>query len=267
MQDDERIDRGDAHELFNAGVLSRIGPHRMNVKLARALARRGIASLRFDLLGHGDSRGGDAAGNLKPRATMDIIAAMDQLQRDFGINRYAVLGICSGAVNAFAAAHVDPRIVGLMMFDGHWYRSRWTLPVRHWKRLRSLSAYEIAAKLWNRATGSRPSAPPVAAELFDARSPQANPPRAKFAASLHALVTRGVVAHFVYSGSVLDFYSYANQFRDTFGKEPFFPKVQCHFRPNIDHTFVSLESQRRMIELVENWIDVVRDRYMPTCGR
>jgi hypothetical protein len=63
---------------------------------------------------------------------------------------------------------------------------------------------------------------------------------------------------------VLDFYSYANQFRDTFGKERFFPAVRCHFRPDIDHTFVSLESQRNTIELVSAWIDGVREA---TCRR
>ena len=34
--------------LFNAGVVHRIGPHRLNVKLARALAARGFTALRMD---------------------------------------------------------------------------------------------------------------------------------------------------------------------------------------------------------------------------
>lgn len=246
--------------MFNAGVLSRIGPHRISVKLARALTARGVTSLRFDLSGQGDSRSRGASGDQPARAADDIVAAMDHLQRQFGIDRYAVLGICSGAVNAFAAALVDTRIVGLMMFDGHWYRSRWTTPVRHWKRLRALSIPEIAGVLWRRL---RRIGTPVTAEsvgLFDAPLVSANPPRDAFARSLQSLADRSVATHFVYSGTVLDFYSYANQFRDTFGKEPFFDSVRCDFRPDIDHTFASLDAQQRVIELVGHWIDTTERR-------
>ena len=34
--------------LLNAGVIHRVGPHRMNVQLARRLAARGFTALRFD---------------------------------------------------------------------------------------------------------------------------------------------------------------------------------------------------------------------------
>ena len=58
--------------LFNAGVVHRIGPHRINVKLARSLAASGIASIRFDLSGLGDSA--RASGNLafEEQAVIDI---------------------------------------------------------------------------------------------------------------------------------------------------------------------------------------------------
>ena len=41
--------------FLNAGVVHRVGPHRINVRIARQLAARGIPSIRFDLCGHGDS--------------------------------------------------------------------------------------------------------------------------------------------------------------------------------------------------------------------
>ena len=246
--------------MFNAGVLSRIGPHRINVKLARALAARGVTSLRFDLSGQGDSRGDSPSDNRPSSPSDDIVAAMDHLQRHFGIERYAVLGICSGAVNAMAAAMIDQRIVGLMMFDGHWYRSRWTLPVRHWKRMRALSLREIGSVIRRRLRRANATVGIDLPGLFDAPLVPANPPIEAFARSLQTLADRGVAVHFVYSGSVLDFYSYANQFRDTFGKEPFFPSMRCDFRPDIDHTFVSLDNQRRVIELVGDWIGTAGQR-------
>jgi len=242
--------------MFNSGTLSRVGPHRINVKLARALAVHGVTSLRFDLSGHGDSRSNDDGDGGPTRAGNDIVAAMDHLQRTFGIERYAVLGVCSGAVAAFSAALADRRIVGLMMFDGHWYRSRWTLPVRHWKRLRALSVREITAKLWRLAARRVGATEPVVTpKVLDAQRLPANPPREAFVRLLQSLVDRRVVTHFVYSGTVIDFYSYAKQFRDTFGRERFFSSVRCDFRPDIDHTFVSLAMQHRMIELVDGWVD------------
>jgi hypothetical protein len=41
--------------FFNIGLNHRVGPQRVQVELARALAVQGFASLRFDLSGLGDS--------------------------------------------------------------------------------------------------------------------------------------------------------------------------------------------------------------------
>ena len=41
--------------ILNAGVLHRIGPHRLHVLLARRLAELGFHALRLDLGGIGDS--------------------------------------------------------------------------------------------------------------------------------------------------------------------------------------------------------------------
>ena len=236
---------------FNAGVISRIGPHRMNVKLARALARAGQTTLRFDLAGQGDSKRALTDGDFRAQAVQDIRSAMGCLEQAHGIRRFALIGVCSGAVNAFAAALADPRVAGVLLFDGHWYRSRWTMAVRHWKRFRATSWASTSAALLRRLVGR--SVGPAAAPLFDGEAEPANPPRDDFARSVQALVDRRVVTLFMYSGSVLDYYSYANQFRDVFGREAFFDKVRCEFRPDIDHTFVSLDVQRRMIDSVCAW--------------
>lgn len=239
--------------MFNAGVLSRIGPHRLNVKLARTLASAGETSLRFDLSGRGDSRRSTSGAAFGAQAVLDIRCAMDHLSQAHGIHRFALIGYCSGAAEAFGAAVLDERVVGVLMLDGLWYRTRWTIPVRDWKRFRALSWGGAAAAVWRRLAG-RVFAPtgPAPAAIADGTAP-ANPPRAEFIRSLQVLANRGVATRFVYSGSVIDFYSYANQFRDAFGREAFFDRVRCDFRPDIDHTVVSLEAQRRLIGLIVAW--------------
>lgn len=240
--------------MFNAGVLPRIGPHRLNVKLARALAGAGATSLRFDLSGRGDSRSAGAAADPATQAVHDIRCAMDYLESRCGIRRFIVIGICSGAVDAFAAARADARVVGALMFDGHWYRSPWTLPVRHWKRFRRGSWSAAVAAIRRRVArlGGR-RADPATGALEARRTPASQPSRAEFVAALNELVERRVAVFLLYSGSVIDYYSYAGQFRHVFAKEAFFGKVRCDFRPDIDHTFVSLQAQKAMIDLVRDW--------------
>lgn len=244
--------------MFNAGVLPRIGPHRLNVKLARALAQAGQTSLRFDLSGQGDSGRAVDASDSWTHATHDVRCAMDHLEQNFGIRRFALIGICSGAVTALTVAQLDPRVAGVLMFDGHWYPTRWSRPVRHWKRLCKLSLRRAAAAVWRRLPGvTRTATGPVAIDGQDDGSVSGNPPRAQFVGTLQALADRRVATFFVFSGSVIEYYSYANQFRDAFSHEAFFDKVRCDFRPEIDHTFISLEAQRQMIELVTGWVPEV----------
>ncbi len=239
--------------MFNAGVLPRIGPRRINVKLARRLAVAGHASFRFDLSGQGDSRAPASGQAFHEQALIDIRAAMDHLERTRGIRAFALVGICSGAVHAFAVARQDPRVVGVLMLDGHSYATRWTVPVRHWKRFRALPWSAVVRALLRRLTGqvARRSpvglAPPLPGEYM------ANPPQAEFARALQALSLRDVVVLFLFSGSVLGYYSYQRQFADAFGALGLSPLVRCHYAPHIDHTVVSPEAQAALGDFVMQW--------------
>jgi pimeloyl-ACP methyl ester carboxylesterase len=241
--------------VYNAGVLPRLGPHRLNVKLARAAATRGFHTLRFDLAGQGDSRSAVAEGDYRAQAVRDICAAMDHLETTSKIRRFILIGICSGAVNAYWTALADPRVYGVLLFDGYWYRSRWTSLVRNWKRARASSWRTKLDALWRRLPRLRPRPGKDMkehAEIFDEGMSE-HPTVAQFAASMQKLVDRGASVQLVYSGSVIDYYCYQRQFLDVFGGYSFSERVRCHFRPDIDHTFVTLEGQRQMIDLTLNW--------------
>ena len=244
--------------MFNAGVLPRIGPHRLNVKLARALAGDGQISLRFDLSGQGDSRSSVAGGDFRTQAVRDIRHAMDHLEQTLGIRRFALIGVCSGAVNAHAAALADERVAGVLLFDGYWFRSRWTRLVRDWKRFRNQSWTETVVAVPKRL-GSLVT--PSARALRSGNEnevPLGTVPRAEFIGAMQSLVNRGVAIFLMYSGSVIDYYSYADQFRDAFRGEAFVAQVRCDFCPEIDHTFVSLDAQRSLIASVRGWVPEVQ---------
>src|SRR3954447_26582491 len=57
--------------LLNAGVLHRVGPHRLHVQLARRLAALGFASLRLDLGGIGDCVSSSNALTFRESAVAD----------------------------------------------------------------------------------------------------------------------------------------------------------------------------------------------------
>lgn len=115
--------------ILNSGSSHRIGDARYAVLLTRRLAAQGIASLRLDLGGIGDSPRSDDPNLLGGgpdayrRAWLrlyarsrnpDVRAALDALESK-GHAPFILLGLCSGAHAAFRAALVDPRVAGIVL--------------------------------------------------------------------------------------------------------------------------------------------------------
>ena len=98
--------------ILNAGVIHRVGPNRLWVRLAREFAALGLTTLRFDLSGIGDSEPQRDSISLAESTMRDIDTAMDYLNKSQGIDRFIFVGLCSGACDAFFAACRDPRISG-----------------------------------------------------------------------------------------------------------------------------------------------------------
>lgn len=243
--------------LTNAGVVPRQGPHRINVRIARALADEGIPSLRFDLSGVGDSLSLGQAAGVRAQSVLDLQSAMDWAEQSAAASSFLVIGVCSGAVNAYDAALADPRVKGLLMFDGFWYRSRWTMPIRNLKHTIDKGVGGLLTSLI-RHLGSKPKrVGPAMEDAAESAQPStktfASPPLPEFAAAMQRLVDRGTDVRLVYGGSLTELYSYAGQFKDVFGGYAFFPHVRCDYHPDIDHTFITRHAQQRMTEIVRAW--------------
>jgi pimeloyl-ACP methyl ester carboxylesterase len=124
LAEPEQLDAADnraetAILMLNVGTNHRVGPNRLYVKMARAWAARGYRSLRFDLAGIGDSR--SAAGYANTRlyskgSTVDVGAAIERLS-GLGVQRFILVGLCSGAYVAFQTALADPRVTGLVLIN------------------------------------------------------------------------------------------------------------------------------------------------------
>ena len=128
------------------GPQYRVGSHRQFVLLARALARHGYATLRFDHTGLGDSEGDPRRfEDLGP----DIQAAIDALAQACPHTRaYVVWGLCDAASAAFMHATGDARVAGIVAANP-WARSEASLAethVRHYYGARLVQG-EFWAKL------------------------------------------------------------------------------------------------------------------------
>jgi len=111
--------RNTAVLFLNVGHNYRIGPNRLYVHMARALAACGFRTLRFDLSGIGDSPGtsGPRQGNYYAKGSeVDVSAAIDRLGAE-GCTRFWLMGVCSGSFVAFQAALADPRVSGQVLMN------------------------------------------------------------------------------------------------------------------------------------------------------
>jgi pimeloyl-ACP methyl ester carboxylesterase len=105
--------------MLNVGGNHHIGPHRLYVKAARALAAAGHSALRFDLAGIGDSlvaRDAPLDSAYFRHAMPDVRAAIDLLAQK-GYRRFCLMGICSGAYVAFQTALLDARVSGQILMN------------------------------------------------------------------------------------------------------------------------------------------------------
>jgi len=121
------VSRSRAAVLFlNIGSNHHVGPHRMTVTFARALASLGFATLRFDIAGLGESQVAqkDEENRLYSKTSIaDVKAAMNFLHVHGGFKRFILIGLCSGAYLAFHTAVQDTRVAGQILINPqtfHW---------------------------------------------------------------------------------------------------------------------------------------------------
>lgn len=104
--------------LLHGFTGTRVEPHRMFVKLSRALVEHGIASLRFDYRGSGDSAGNFEDMTIRSEVA-DATEALHFLVRHKRVNsrRLGLVGLSmGGAVAAFLVGRERSRIKSLSLW-------------------------------------------------------------------------------------------------------------------------------------------------------
>ncbi|HEU4733453.1 MAG TPA: hypothetical protein VFT22_36420 [Kofleriaceae bacterium] len=247
---------GLAFMILNAGVLHRVGPHRLHVVLARRIAAAGVSALRLDLGGIGDSMASSDAATFRDSAVADTRLAMTGLANQLGVRRFVLFGVCSGADNAIATALVDDRVAGIVLVDPPTYPTlmgqlrylrtrlgqlggareivRWGVRIAE-RRLR------LALAMLGRRGAEDP--PTEGREL---------PQVATYGAQLTALADRGVRILAVFSGIHQARYNQPDQIFEVF--PALRGRLDHRYYPAANHTFTELAAQAALIDDVAGWM-------------
>lgn len=240
-----RAPRATALVLLNAGLVHRMGPFRVYVQLARRLAAQGYVVLRFDQSGLGDSPLSSQPADNRKRD--ELRAAMDLLERETGVRRFVLGGICSGADDSFNLAPAEPRVAGLVLLDGVGYRTRGHR-LRHYLP-RLLNPLRVARALWRRL---RPrTQAPRAVGNDDLRD---FPTREEAIRRLQALDDRGAQVLLLYTGGVASYHNHRRQAFENFGAVMRSPNMATEYWPGCDHTFYVRRHRGKLFACLQDWM-------------
>lgn len=242
--------------ILNTGIVHRVGHHRMFVTLSRAMAGQGFNVLRFDFSGIGDSEERTVSLSPLDSSLADLDEVLNWLERERGISRVVLVGLCSGADHAILQAHSDPRIAALVLINpsipttARFYAQYF---LRHLIRLRSYISVALGRsgllRLWIRELiyGFRPTTDTRPASLEDLRFHN------YLEQSYRNAIDNGAHILAVFTGDTTR-QTYREQMLDAFPNIEFGNQLTLKFFPSTDHVFSSEHDRAQLLDIILNWI-------------
>jgi alpha-beta hydrolase superfamily lysophospholipase len=242
----DRVERDAIAVLLpNTGLEHRVGPNRLHVYLARALAEAGFPTLRFDLSGMGDSTASDTSD-----PSRDFGTAMDALESRGIARRFAALGLCSGAHDAHRALCTDRRLIAGAFIDGYLFATPRFYLTYAWQRatdpariLRKLSKVLRVGPEADHADRS-----PVDLDFFR------QPTKSEMERDLAAFMARGIVLSYIFTGQVQHRYNYASQMTDAFPELRRYARAEVRYLIMADHTFSQDAMREELAGVLVGWM-------------
>lgn len=238
--------------ILNAGFMYRIGPFRMHVALARRLATQGITTLRIDCSGKGDSPARAKVRSYDEAVSMDVKDAMDFVKSQCGIDRFILVGLCSGADDAFRASKIDARISGLVLLDGYAYPTARYYLRRYGRKLLSVPVwFRFAVRTVRKLSSNGQSQQDIDDQDFFG---MAFPPKEEFEKGLQEVVDRDGRVLVIHSSGWAAYYNYKEQFRDAFPALARTKHVSVKYFPKADHTYSLSTDREILLDTLVDWI-------------
>lgn len=249
--------------FLNSGIIHRIGPNRLYVRLARALAQEGALVFRFDFSGIGDSGGPSYGGGIHRSEVeqRELEDTLDWIQEHEGADRFLLVGLCSGGDNAFLGIARDRRVVGAVLLDPfafrtpgyflRYYGPRLFRPAVWWRILTGRSPL-LRGAMGSLRRSLRAGGPPG-----EAGEPPpgdlTRPTREEMRRQLLEVIGKSGRLLYVFTGGLEERYYYRNQFFDAFPGMDFQGLVDFEYYPDADHTFSRQELQERLERRMVEW--------------
>lgn len=270
---------GVAALLLHEGSSHHIGNGRAYVAMARRLAAAGVASLRMDLSGMGDSPAGHDRRSpyFDPGRLAEAASGVDRLVAE-GYDRVAAFGLCSGAHLAFQLGVADERIAGIYLINLPKFVWQYGEDIRPYTRdskrtvrsylrsLRNAGTYRrvlrgdgdligIARVLTRRALASG------AETVRRLRPPAPGSDRAIVREQMRRLADRGVDTVMFLTDEDVGLADVARHFGRSYRGLKAFSPARIVLLPRADHHFNAADARRRYVDLVEAALrDLVQTR-------
>lgn len=235
--------------LLNSGLIHRVGPNRLWVRIARNLASRGFTTLRFDLSGIGDSIPAGERLATAERWVSEVRGALDVLAETRAAERFILIGNCSGAGLGLATALTDERVVAAALINPPGKRL-----LRYYLRV------GVRRALWLRMLHGRARIPGPADLLRHVASRRpAVERRTMGPPDLRRLAERGVDVIVISCDGDPSHDFYHHRSRDYLGKADIRPRITLEVVAGANHDFTLLANQDRLVEAVDGWVMRLRD--------
>ncbi len=255
--------------LLTAGTVHRIGPNRVYVSLARQLAAAGHTVIRVDQSGVGDSPARSSiAENVvySEQSAEDTVQIVESLQL-LGFERCVLLGICSGAYHAYRAASAGLGVCGIVLINPLTYRYQegMSLSLPPHRLVSDVNRYKrnfFRRDSWQKVLNGRVDVAGVSRVLMaslqlkvisgfrEAGRLLNVPMHDDVMQNLTKLTQRAVSVQFVFSEFDRGLGVLQGEGKFSLRRLVNSQRIGIEFVPNADHTFTSLGSRQRLIEIV-----------------
>jgi len=235
--------------MANVGMHHRVGPFRLYVDLARAMARDGWWALRFDYLGMGESGPRALDNGSVSDETQDLSDAIDFLRSAHGIDEVLLVALCSGVDGAHPIVIQHERVRGAVFIDGYTYRTVGFVLRRYILRGLQLQRWKRFVRRKLRADSAQRDRAPSAAAMFA----RVYPSRDQFRRDLATLRSRGVRTHFIFTGTADSSFNSERQLSELVGRDLTVDGMAVTRLADADHVFTGVHDRQNVIHLIREW--------------
>lgn len=241
--------------VLNSGLVHRVGPFGLGVKIARTLCDNGYLVIRFDLPGIGDSVQYDTNSEYEKRIISDVGSAIEIIKNKHNINKFISIGLCTGAMNSHVVTANDDRIVASILMDAYSYPTLNYFKIRYKKKLvKIFNPVFIVEKIRNVLTKK----PHKNEDELEGVDYFRFPKKSSIRMDLENILSKNKKMLFIYTGGMEYICNYEEQLKDSFKTLDFNDGIDVKYFNKMDHTFILKRDREYLVDMFVKWINNIK---------